>query len=98
MKRIQGGYEIDNQRGVEVQARIRDVAEGLLRYRARIGDLRDWARVILMGAGVDLADEFETSQEGDVLLNSLWDLSFGGALGDDAVRLAERVMQDGEAD
>ncbi len=97
MTRIPGGYEVDNRRGIEAQARIRDVAEGLLRYRARIEELRAWARVILMGAGVDLADEFETRHEGHVLLDALWDLSFDGVLEDDMVCLVERVLEDGEA-
>jgi hypothetical protein len=65
-----------------------DLAKGLLAYRNRQEQLRDWAAFVL-GASelVDLAtlDEWP---EGDELLSALWDASFEGILKPDAERVA----------
>ncbi len=95
MRRIGNVYKIDNPRRIDVQVRMQDVAEGLLRYQGRIGDLRAWATLILVGSDfLDLTDEFETNRKGDALLDALWDLSFEGILEDDTVRLAKQIVED----
>ncbi|MBA2364691.1 MAG: hypothetical protein H0V86_14290 [Chloroflexia bacterium] len=94
--RTQGNvHHVINPPDVVATIYLRDFAEGLLRQRADMEALRAWAKTLLIGDCVDLADEFEDEEAGDALLNALWDLHFDGILKDDVVRLAERILDGG---
>lgn len=84
-------HEIDNPHRIVAQARVKYVAQGLLRQQADMAALRAWATMILISPSfLDRADEFEGEATGD----ALWDISFDGILEDDTVRLAERILDD----
>lgn len=70
-----------------------DIASGLLAYRERPEQLREWAAFVL-GASeiIDLAS-LETWPEGDELLSGLWDASFEGSLKEETARLAVALTE-----
>ncbi len=87
------GYEIDNPWKLTATASPRDVALGILVYYRSSEQLRRLAGIILAGSSfLDLSDEFETTPEGDVLLNALWDATFGDEINQEAVRVAEGLV------
>lgn len=82
---------VDNPRGMVAVAQPVDIAQGLLEYRDRPDDLRAWARVILAGVPfLDLA--LDDQPVGDILLDALWDATFGRQLADEAIRTAEQLV------
>jgi hypothetical protein len=89
-------YEIDNPWQMTVEASLRDVAQGLLAYWRRPDQLKGWAGIILAGSSfLELSEEFETTPEGDILLNSFWDAAFGDEVGQDAMNIAKDLAGEG---
>jgi hypothetical protein len=87
------GYEIDNPWHLAAKAHPRDVAQGLLFYRRTPDQLQRWARIILAGSSfLDFRNDFETTTEGDVLLNALWDSGFGDGISQEAIAVAESLV------
>lgn len=88
------GYEIDNPRKVVSTAYLQDVSEGLLVYQQVPDQRRRWAGIILAGSSfLDLSEEFETTPEGDVLLNALWDAAFGDEVSEEALDAAKSLVE-----
>jgi hypothetical protein len=84
------GYEIDNPWQVAAKVHLRDVSEGLLVYQRIPDQMQRWAGIILAGSSfLDLSEEFETTPDGDILLNALWDAAFGDEVSQEAVDVAE---------
>ncbi len=69
------------------EATATDVAVGLLANWAIGTTLRDWARVLLASAMVDLSS-LEDDERGEALLNALWDAAGGADPSDDALESA----------
>jgi hypothetical protein len=90
-------YEIDNPWRLIVETHLRDVAEGLLAFRRTDDQLQRWASIILAGSSFLDLGGFEKIPEGNVLLNALWDASFGDVISQDAVNVAlrTRTISDG---
>lgn len=79
-----------------VEASLKDVSQGLLSSWRRPDRLRSWAGIILAGSSfLELSEEFETTPEGDILLNSLWDAAFGDEVGQDAMNIAKDLAGEG---
>jgi hypothetical protein len=69
---------------------IEDLATGLLRYWAVGGELaRVWAQVLLATTPVDLI-ALEISDDGNHLLEALWDLADGRPVTESAVDVARK--------
>jgi hypothetical protein len=69
-----------------------DISEGLLGLLARPNHLRDWASFILSGSSlVDLEDV----EDYDLLLEALWDASFGEQVKQSARDLESRLKAEG---
>ena len=83
-------FSADNPRKIEVRIHSRDVAQGLLRLRNDRRDLRRWAWIILAADFVDLA--LEEEPDGDILLDALWDASFGEPVSEEAFATVERLV------
>jgi hypothetical protein len=83
---------IENERGVVATADVHDLAEGLLAHVSEDHDLRKWA--YLMEASSPFLDlDVEDHPAGEVLLNALWDASFGQPIPADAIIAAERLVR-----
>jgi len=88
------GYEIDNPWQLNATASPRDLALGFLAHHRTPERLQRWAGIILAGSAfLELAKEFETTCDGDILLNALWDASFGDGISHEAVRVAEDLAR-----
>jgi hypothetical protein len=87
------GYEIDNPWKLTAKVYPRDVAHGLLVYRRTSYQLQRWSGIILAGSSfLDLSEEFDTTPEGDILLNALWDAAFGDEIPLEAISVAESLV------
>lgn len=90
------GYEIDNPWRIVAKACPLDLAQGILAYRRAPNQLQRWAGIILAGSSfLDLGEDFETTPEGGVLLNALWDSAFGGQVNPNALSVAESLVRQG---
>lgn len=87
---IEGGFEILNNDQVRGTVDASDVAAGMVQLSTNPSRLRDWASVLLAGSSfVDL--DLESHADGDALLQTLWDLSFGKPFTAQALALASRI-------
>jgi hypothetical protein len=68
---------------------VADLAKGLLFYKGRPKELRDWGSFVL---GADLLDlePLESEPQGDLILNGVWDASFEGEFSQE---VAEAVLR-----
>jgi hypothetical protein len=88
---------IENPRGLVLLATADDVASGVLRYENHPKELREWAWLLLAADTIyDL--DLEGDQEGETLLNAVWDLSFGKELSSMAAAAARRIGSRAPAD
>lgn len=88
------GYEIDNPWRIVAKAYPRDLAQGLLVYRQTPDQLRRWAGIILAGSSfLGLSEDFETTPEGETLLNALWDAAFEDQVSPEAMSVAEGLVK-----
>jgi hypothetical protein len=88
------GYEIDNPWQLVVTIFLRDMAQGLMVYRRSPDQLQRWAGIILAGSSfLDFSEEFETTPEGDILLNALWDAAFGDEISQEALSAMEGILK-----
>jgi hypothetical protein len=91
---IAGGYTIENPRNVVATVGVRDVAEGLLRYRGDPIALKSWAFMIMGGSSLlDLEDDFEETPDGEALLDALWKASFLEEVDERSFSTAARLME-----
>lgn len=89
---FEDGFEILNNDLVRGTVSASDVAVGMLRLSTDPIRLRHWAALLLAGSSfVDL--DVEGHANGDALLETLWDLSFGAPLTERALTLASRMAQ-----
>ena len=86
-------YTVENASGIHARAIAKDVAAGLLRFRDAQSDLTEWAKILLIGSSF-LELDVEATAEGESLLSSLWDLSFGKPIREEAFELALRVVNE----
>jgi hypothetical protein len=83
---------IENERGIVATADVHDLAEGLLAHVHGVHEVRKWA--YLMEAGSSFLDlDVEDHPAGEVLLNALWDASFGQPIPAEAIAAAERLVR-----
>lgn len=96
------GVEIDFENGfyklksgnfeVSVTPSAADVGLGMLRYSSgNKKEFRKWAFFLLAESGAVDLSMLESHPQGDMLLNALWDASFEGRIGDEAIELARRL-------
>ncbi len=87
-----GRWEFGVESEPPLQASLSDISEGLLRLLSKPHELSEWASFVLVASSlVDLEDV-----EGhDLLLEALWDASFGEQVKQPALRLANRLKEEG---
>lgn len=73
---------------------LRDVALGIIRLYPKSDELQEWASFLLAASPLITFEEFELSQDGEFLLNILWDLSFNEDIHGDMYRIAEIAAGD----
>ena len=76
------------------EATFADVATGLMELSGKPDRLQAWGRVILAGVGVELHPDFELREDGDVLLNGIWDAAFEEQVRPQVVAVARRIAGD----
>jgi hypothetical protein len=82
-----------NTGGIVATADAYDVAEGLLTHIHDAEELRPWALILESGSDfLDLA--LEVHPAGEVLLDAVWKASFGDPIPDQAIRLAENLVNE----
>lgn len=79
--------------GIRVSPRPIDIANGLLAYRNRPEELRDWAAFVLAASEIIDLSPLEEWPEGDELLSGLWDASFEGSLKPETERVASALTE-----
>jgi hypothetical protein len=86
--------QVDNPWSLVARITPADVALGLLRLSGDTTVLQTWAWIILAGSAfLDLAEEFETDAFGALLLDALWDASFGLPPSQASVEAALELMK-----
>lgn len=61
-----------------VHATLADVAQGFQEHLGEPEELRRWAFVVLNASNsIELDEAFESTEEGEILLDALWDTAFG---------------------
>lgn len=86
-------FEVSNPAGVVADASVDEIAAGMVRYAGDGEALCAWATLVLVGSSfLDLAD-LDHHPAGQVLLNALWDVSFGGELDQGVLDLARTLSQ-----
>lgn len=84
---------IDNTAHVEATAQAHDVAQGLIAYQDNPSALRTWAWILLAGSPfLELA--LEQHHAGEVLLEALWDASFGQPLSEYAKAVSAQLARE----
>lgn len=88
--------QVDNPRSIEVCPEARDFAHGLLSYADDRSALSVWASAVYV-AGDDFIDWHRVEQHpaGPILLDALWDASFGVSVREEAFAVARQLI--GEA-
>lgn len=87
----EGRWEFGLNSVPPLRVSVSDISEGLLGLLAKPDDLRQWASFILSAASlVDLED----MEDHDLLLEALWDASFGNQVKEPARELASRLMEE----
>lgn len=80
---------------VSVSPALSDIAMGILKYESRNRDeRRKWAFFILGECGAIDLSEIEADDDGQLLIDALWDCSFHGVLGSEMVALAKKLVQE----
>lgn len=70
-----------------IRVTVADVAQGFQGFMGEPEELRRWAFVILNASNcIELDDAFESSEDGENLLEALWDAAFGRPIGPAARR------------
>lgn len=82
---------VDNPRQITASADTRDLACGLLAYRADPILLRRWAMFI---EAADIEISAEEHPFGDVVLNALWDAAFSKVLDADTIKTLQSIVRD----
>lgn len=82
---------VDNPRQITASTDTRDVACGLLAYRADPILLRRWAMFV---EAADIEINAEEHPFGDVVLNALWDAAFLKALDADTIKTLQSIVRD----
>ena len=70
-----------------------DIAQGLLAYRQRPDQLRDWAGFVLGASELIDLEPLDEWPKGDQLLNGLWDASFEGEVKPETMQVAEALAE-----
>lgn len=61
-----------------VRATLADVVQGFQEHLGEPEELRRWAFVVLNASNsIELDEAFESTEEGEILLDALWDAAFG---------------------
>lgn len=93
IKEIKDGYEFANPQHIVAKVSLRDVAQGLLRFRSDLDALRTWSGLVLAGSSfIDFDPGFEGNPDGGVLLDALWNAWFRRDIGEDAFVVAEKLV------
>lgn len=77
-----------------IAPKLSDVASGILNLYPRTGELQEWASFLLAASPLITFDAFESSQDGEFLLNILWDLSSSEDIHGDMYHIAEIAASD----
>jgi hypothetical protein len=67
-----------------------DIARGLITYRLNRDDLMIWAFFVLGASDINF-EKVEQHPHGELLINALWDASFEGKIGLEALRIADSL-------
>lgn len=71
-------YEAPVGASTPTRVTLADVAQGFQGHLGEPEELRRWAFVILNASNsIELDDAFETTDDGEILLEALWDAAFG---------------------
>lgn len=73
------------------EARVEDIARGLLAHWVR-STLQEWARVVLATGTIEIAC-LEDTEEGELLLEALWECAEGSQPTDLALETARKVVE-----
>ena len=94
----EGGNErrvtVNPEAAVTVAPRPVDIAAGLLVYKERPEQLRDWAAFVLGASEIIDLEGLDNWPEGDAILNALWDASFEGKVSQETLRIAVALVED----
>ena len=77
---------------ITVSPRPVDIASGLLVYKDRPVQLREWASFVLGASEIIDLEPLERWPEGDELISGLWDASFDGSLKENTARVAALLI------
>lgn len=73
-----------------VHATLADVAQGFQEHLGEPEELRRWAFVVLNASNsIELDEAFESTEEGETLLEAMWDAAFGRPISPAACRIVE---------
>jgi hypothetical protein len=94
IREIEGGYEFANHQHIVAKVSLRDVAQGLLRFRYDPEAMRYWAGLVVAGSSfIEFGPDFEELPDGEVLLDALWDAWFRQDIAEDAFVRAECLLK-----
>jgi hypothetical protein len=87
---VGSAVHVEGGQGLDVRVGPSDIARGILAFLHSPAELQEWALVILAGPfGLDL----EVQLVGDILLDALWDASFGQAISEEAIRIVQTYVE-----
>jgi hypothetical protein len=89
--RLEGNRcHVENPQHLEAAADVHDLARGLQAHRQDPRALREWAFVM---ESVDVDLDVEQHAAGDLVLNALWDASFGNPIEADVWQTIEELAR-----
>lgn len=86
----------ENPARIFCEPSAQDVARGFVRHQAKHEDLAKWAQVLLAGSSFIDLGRIEKDANGDLLLEGLWDASFGEPVSENVLELVRRLANDRE--
>jgi hypothetical protein len=86
------GVTTDRPAPIHVRANVRDLAQGLLAYRADSSLLKQWAILMETEGFADWGQE-DQHPAWDVLWDGIWSASFGEPIPEAAIHAAEALME-----
>jgi hypothetical protein len=81
-------WTVENPGHVSTRADAHDIAKGFLAHMHDPRSLKEWAFVV---EAVDAELDVESHPAGEMLMNALWDASFGKQIPDDVVHAIEQL-------
>jgi hypothetical protein len=84
--------EISNKNSTIVKPGLRDIITGILKLCRIPNAIRRWAAIILGSTIIDL-EKINNNENGDEILNILWDLSEGTDISKQQIELLNRIME-----